>query len=108
MDHSSWITDEQFSDENIFHTRLFPSDFGFIWCFTYDPPDTSPSGGEGKVRFDMNVTGINGMVVAIHAKSQFTGFNSMVYGSTYFNIQVIVAQLQLSTSGLGRAENNEL
>ena len=52
MDHSSWITDEQFSDENIFHTRLFPSDFGFIWCFTYDPPDTSPSGGEGKVRFE--------------------------------------------------------
>ena len=41
----------------------------------------------------MNVTGINGMVVAIHAKRQFTGFNSMVYGSTYFNIQVIVAQL---------------
>ena len=41
-----------------------------------------------EVRMDMNVTGINGMVVAIHAKNQFTGFNSMVYGSTYFNIQV--------------------
>ena len=52
MDHSSWITDEQFSDENIFHTRLFPSDFGFIWCFTYDPPDTSPSGGEGQASED--------------------------------------------------------
>ena len=39
----------------------------------------------------MNVTGITGMVVAIHAKSQFTGFNSMVFGSTYFNIQVMVA-----------------
>ena len=36
----------------------------------------------------MNVTGISGMVVAIHAKNQFTGFNSMVFGSTYFNIQV--------------------
>ena len=41
-----------------------------------------------EVRMDMNVTGINGMAVAIHAKNQFTGFNSMVYGSTYFNIQV--------------------
>ena len=41
-----------------------------------------------EVMLDMNVTGINGMVVAIHAKNQFTGFNSMVFGSTYFNIQV--------------------
>ena len=41
----------------------------------------------------MNVTGITGMVVAIHAKSQFTGFNSMVFGSTYFNIQVMVAKV---------------
>ena len=41
-----------------------------------------------QVKFDMNVTGISGMVVAIHAKNQFTGFNSMVFGSTYFNIQV--------------------
>ena len=45
-----WITDKQFGDEKVFHTRLFPSDLGFIWCFTYDPPESSPSGGEGKVR----------------------------------------------------------
>ena len=52
QDHFSLITDEQFGDEDIFHTRLFPSDFGFIWCFTYDPPDTSPSGGEGQASED--------------------------------------------------------
>ena len=44
--------------------------------------------------FDMNVTGISGMVVAIHAKNQFTGFNSMVFGSTYFNIQVMCAAMR--------------
>ena len=52
--HFSVITDKQFSNEDVFHTRLFPSDFGFIWCFTYDPPDSSPSGGEGQVNKKFN------------------------------------------------------
>ena len=66
------ITDKQFSNKDVFHTRLFPSDFGFIWCFTYDPPDASPSGGEGQVRFDGAHIQAVPVVIASHAWKNMT------------------------------------
>ena len=62
------ITDKQFINKDVFHTRLFPSDFGFIWCFTYDPPDDSPSGGEGQVRFNQAQIRAKLVVIASNAR----------------------------------------